>query len=140
MAKDTSSMITTSQARSFTVLDDEGEYAGAAQQFSTARQTEVEAVENVTNPQRHDELTDEEIEAEMLARGYVRCQGRCHGAFKHHSDFTRDERNIERLHCHVYCKQCRAEYEQRKRAALHSVQAVVRYEYRQRKKKRQKTR
>lgn len=135
---DTSSQIAT-KARNLTVFDDNDEFAGAAQVFTTQRGVEVEAIKNAMNPRSEDDTwTEEELEADMRTRGYVRCHGRCKGAFKHKSEFSTDERNPGRLYCKSYCKECEAGKIHRKRVANHDVQATQRYEYRKRRVKRKR--
>lgn len=139
--KDTSSLITTG-ARSFPVFDDTGDYAGSAQTFGQERSVEQAAIEAAMNPQSNTDAVDfDALCAAMLEKEMVWCHGRCQ-TFKHKSLFSTDERNIERLQCHVYCKECRARMDYRKRTALlpHDVQAQQRYEYRQRKAKKRKRR
>lgn len=135
--KDTSSLITTG-ARSFPVFDDTGDYAGSAQTFGQERSVEQAAIEAAMNPQSDGDAVDfDALCAAMLEKEMVWCHGRCQ-TFKHKSLFSTDERNTERLQCHVYCKECRATMEHRKRQALHPTQATVRYEYRQRREKKRK--
>jgi hypothetical protein len=136
--RDTSSLITTG-ARNLTVLDDNDEYAGAAQTFGQDRATEMAAIENTLNPQPDDTtpFDFDELVDDMKSRGYVWCNGRCQN-FKHKSEFSTDDRNPGRLGCQSYCKECMAARDRRKRVALlpRDVQAQQRYEYRARKKKR----
>lgn len=132
--KDTSSMITTG-ARSSPVFDDNGEFDVGVQVFGEERQVEQAAIEAVMNPQTDDDERDFEALVEaMLEKEMVWCHGRCQD-FRHKSLFSVDERNTGRLNCQSFCKECVAGMVHRKRTATHQTQAVMRYEYRQRKEK-----
>lgn len=105
--KDTSSLITTG-ARTFSVFDDNDDYAGSAQVFGAERAVEVAAIEAAMNPTPDtDEQDFKTLCAEMLKIGMVWCHGRCQ-RYRHFSEFTVDTKNTERLSCHSFCKECRA--------------------------------
>lgn len=102
------------------------------------RPAEVEAARAIVNPVLPRPYSDDELEADMKTRGFVRCMGRCKGAFRHKDEFREEEKNSHRLGCYSYCRECEATMRQRKRAVLHPAQAAVRYEYQARKQKRKK--
>lgn len=132
--KDTSSMITTG-ARNLTVLDDTGDYAGAAQTFGQDRDTEMKAIDNVLNPDADvATLTREELVTVMLSKGMVWCNGRCQ-RFRHFSEFSVDVKNPDRLMCHSFCKECRSAMRVRDYHAQHPDAA-----HWKRRKKRRRTR
>lgn len=133
---DTTSQITTS-ARNLTVLDDAGDFAGAAQQFMTERSTEVEALEHYENPSPlPGRRTVEQHALDMLRQGKVLCL-RCQ-TFKYAYLFTKVEGNPERLNCYSYCRKCASEKIQGKRQVLRNGQRSEGYRYQERRKKRRK--
>lgn len=110
----------------------DGDGVDGVQASLSLRSTEAAAIDAILHPDDPAHMDEDEFEAYMLARGFVRCMGRCKGAFKHKSEFSPDERNTGRLNCQSVCKKCAAIMAHRKRAATRQTEALIRYEYRQR--------
>lgn len=71
------------------------------------RETEVAAVQAMVNPSPPPARTKEQHRLDMLKEGRVECL-RCL-EFKHHTKFSPDKRNTERLGTYTICQQCNAE-------------------------------